>query len=215
MKGPSVAEIDQNRLFDEYDAYYRRTLDEHGATPEGVNWNSARAQENRFDQFVKMLPSDAPFSLNDYGCGYGALADYLSATGREVDYHGFDVSNQMIELARTSTTSSGARFTAQLRDLQPADFTVANGVFTLQLDTPDDVWLEYVLNQIGIIAELSTQGFGFNLLTSYSDVERRRPDLYYADPSFYFDYCKRTFSRNVALLHDYGEWEFTIWVRLP
>ena len=60
----------------------------------------------------------------------------------------------------------------------------------------------------------SRRGFAFNLLTSYSDVDRRRPDLYYADPLAYFDHCKRTFSRNVALLHDYGEWEFTILVRL-
>lgn len=209
-----MAEMDQNRLFDEYDAYYAPALAKYGASPEGVNWNSAEAQENRFDQFVKLLPADAPFSLNDYGCGYGALADYLADAGRQVDYHGFDVSEPMIELARSSTKSPAARFTTQLDDLRPADFTVANGVFTLQLDTPDDAWLDYVLGQIGVIANLSTQGFGFNLLTSYSDPDRRRPDLYYADPTFYFDYCKRTFSRNVALLHDYGEWEFTIWVRL-
>jgi len=40
-----------------------------------------------------------------------------------------------------------------------------------------------------------------------------RPDLYYADPRLYFDYCKRNFSRHVALLHDYGLWEFTVIVR--
>jgi hypothetical protein len=28
-----------------------------------------------------------------------------------------------------------------------------------------------------------------------------------------FDICKRKFSRNVALLHDYGLYEFTILVR--
>jgi hypothetical protein len=40
-----------------------------------------------------------------------------------------------------------------------------------------------------------------------------RPDLYYADPRAIFDHCKRTFSRWVALLHDYGLYEFTILVR--
>jgi len=30
-----------------------------------------------------------------------------------------------------------------------------------------------------------------------------------------FDYCKRTYSRDVALLHDYGLYEFTILVRKP
>ncbi len=53
----------------------------------------------------------------------------------------------------------------------------------------------------------------FNLLTSYSDKDMMRPDLYYGDPLFYFDYCKRNFSQNVALLHDYGLFEFTILVK--
>ena len=51
------------------------------------------------------------------------------------------------------------------------------------------------------------------MLSTYSDVERRRADLYYADPHMVFDYCKRTFSPAVALLHDYPLYEFTILVR--
>jgi hypothetical protein len=53
------------------------------------------------------------------------------------------------------------------------------------------------------------------MLTSYSDSGRmaRRPDLYFADPLFYFDYCKRNFSPDIALLHDYGLYDFTVLVR--
>jgi hypothetical protein len=40
-----------------------------------------------------------------------------------------------------------------------------------------------------------------------------RSDLHYADPGRLFDYCKRRFARNVALLHDYGLYEFTLLVR--
>ena len=43
--------------------------------------------------------------------------------------------------------------------------------------------------------------------------DRMRDDLYYADPGFVFDHCKRRYSRHVALLHDYGLWEFTVLVR--
>ncbi len=56
-------------------------------------------------------------------------------------------------------------------------------------------------------------GFAFNALTSYSDIEFRRDDLYYADPLFWFDYCKTNISKYVALLHDYPEYDFTIIVR--
>jgi hypothetical protein len=47
----------------------------------------------------------------------------------------------------------------------------------------------------------------------YSDPERMRAHLYYADPCRLFDHCKRRYSRHVALLHDYGLYEFTILVR--
>ena len=40
-----------------------------------------------------------------------------------------------------------------------------------------------------------------------------RPDLHYADPLALFDRCKRRYARDVALLHDYGLWEFTLLVR--
>ena len=60
---------------------------------------------------------------------------------------------------------------------------------------------------------LGTKGFAFNMLTSYSDADKMRDDLYYGDPCELFDHCKRSYSRNVALLHDYGLYEFTMLVR--
>jgi hypothetical protein len=62
---------------------------------------------------------------------------------------------------------------------------------------------------------LCSKGFSFNMLTKYSDPERmaERPDLFFGDPLFFFDFCKRNFSRNVALLHDYGVYDYTIIVR--
>ena len=83
----------------------------------------------------------------------------------------------------------------------------------LKLEADEETWTRYVLDQIAKLDALGENGFAFNMLTSYSDAEKRRPDLYYGDPCFFFDHCKRAFSRDVALLHDYGAWEFTIIVR--
>jgi hypothetical protein len=70
------------------------------------------------------------------------------------------------------------------------------------------------MDAIDRMASLSRRGFAFNMLTSYSDPARMRDDLYYGDPCRMFDLCKRKYSRNVALLHDYGIYDFTILVRL-
>jgi hypothetical protein len=59
---------------------------------------------------------------------------------------------------------------------------------------------------------LSRRGFAFNALTSYSDRDKQRDDLYYADPLHWFDHCKKHYSRYVSLLHDYPLFEFTILV---
>jgi hypothetical protein len=94
-----------------------------------------------------------------------------------------------------------------------ADYTVASGMFNVKIQAEDEEWLEYVLSTLRRISELSEKGFAFNVLTKYSDRERMRSDLYYADPLFLFDYCKQHFSGSVALLHDYPLYEFTILVK--
>ena len=93
------------------------------------------------------------------------------------------------------------------------DYTIASGVFNMNLETTDEEWKNYVINTIGTMNKLSKKGFSFNMLTSYSDKEFMRDDLYYADPLFFFDYCKKNFSKNIALLHDYQLYDFTIVVR--
>ena len=84
----------------------------------------------------------------------------------------------------------------------------------MKLTAKNKAWEKLILETLNNMANLCQKGFSFNMLTSYSDRELMREDLYYGDPSYYFDYCKRNFSRNAALLHDYELSDFTILVRL-
>lgn len=193
-------------------AYYGGKLAAHGATPLGVDWRTAESQALRFDQLARVWPPAGALDVVDYGCGYGALADYLHAAGRLGRYVGYDVAPEMT--AAAAARHRDCRFTSHRNEIEPADFAIASGIFNVKLDTPTGVWAEHVLRTIDDVAALATRGFAFNALTSYSDPEKRRADLYYADPCALFDHCKRRFSKHVALLHDYPLWEFTILVRL-
>jgi SAM-dependent methyltransferase len=194
--------------------YYAEKLSAFGATPRGVDWNSAESQALRFNRLLQVLPDAGDVSLNDYGCGYGALFDYLRTTGLSVDYRGFDVSDAMVAAASARHEgATGCSFTFDAQQLSTAEYTVASGIFNVRLDCPVDRWREYVLHTLASIDGLSTRGFAFNLLSTRSDPERRRPDLYYADPVETFELCARRFSARVALLHDYPLYEFTIIVR--
>jgi hypothetical protein len=108
----------------------------------------------------------------------------------------------------------GVTFVGREGELKRADYTVASGIFNVKLDVPTDEWRGYVIETLGTIARLSAKGFAFNALTSYSDTDKMREELYYGDPRFFFDHCKREYSRDVALLHDYGLYEFTTIIRL-
>jgi hypothetical protein len=83
----------------------------------------------------------------------------------------------------------------------------------VRLGENDGDWLKYIEDTLDILNQTSKKGFAFNCLTSYSDEDKKRDYLYYADPCMLFDICKKKYSRNVSLLHDYGLYEFTILVR--
>lgn len=194
--------------------YYSARLAEFGEQPRGVDWNGEEGQVLRFDQLCKIIPADASFSINDLGCGYGALFGYLQAKKRCFTYAGSDISESMIEAARQRYASArNAVFSISSRPEAVADFTVASGIFNVRLDHPDEEWLPYIHNTLDIMDGASSGGFAFNCLTSYSDAEKMRGYLYYADPCKLFDFCKRRYSGHVALLHDYGLYEFTILVK--
>jgi len=194
--------------------YYTGKVREHGPTHYGVDWSSAESQLLRFEQLLKIVEPNGPFSINDYGCGYGALVETLEQRGWSYRYRGFDISADMLAQARgLNTRRPHCSFVGDETELPPADYTVASGILNVKLDVSDEDWKDYVLGVLRALDAVSLRGFAFNALTLYSDPERRRRELYYADPLFFFDHCKRTFSRQVALLHDYGLWEFTMLVR--
>jgi len=206
---------DNDPILEKIDAYYTGKLRDFGPTARGVDWNSEQSQQTRFEQLARLLPGGSDFSVLDYGCGYGAFLDFLDARDCRPYYTGFDVSEAMIDSARSLHPGDDrATFTAQADTLQPADFVVASGIFSVKMNVATEQWERYVLSTIDRMHALSRRGFAFNLLTSYSDAERMRPDLYYAPPGRYFDLCEG-YSRWVALLHDYGLYEFTLVVRKP
>lgn len=202
-------------LLAEVASYYSDKLAEHGETPRGVDWNGEEGQTLRFEQLLRIArdPS-APLSINDLGCGYGALLDHLETRYDVASYLGVDISDDMVRAARERHRNlSHARFIASSEPTALADYGVASGIFNVRLGRDDREWLQHLEATLESLHRTSRKGFAFNCLTSYSDADKKRDYLYYADPCRIFDLCKRRYSPQVALLHDYGLYEFTILVR--
>jgi len=125
--------------------YYAAKLAEYGETPQGVDWNSEESQVLRFEQLNKVIDASLGFSLNDLGCGYGALFDYLQSRYRSFTYNGCDVSGDMIRAAQNRYANNPmARFAVAAKPAETADYGIASGIFNVRLGRNDSEWRDYL-----------------------------------------------------------------------
>lgn len=202
-----------NKIIKGVKEYYTEKIKNNGVGAKGVDWNSKESQYLRFEQLCNVINKDQ-FSIIDYGCGYGELINYIDAKYSKYDYFGFDISDEMLaEAQKLFQANSNVKFSSQLNE-NKTDYVIASGLFNVKLNlATNEEWLAYIIETLNNMNSLSVNGFSFNALTKYSDNDYMKDYLYYSDPLFLFDYCKRNFSKNIALLHDYDLYEFTIIVR--
>ncbi|NQV80447.1 MAG: class I SAM-dependent methyltransferase [Alphaproteobacteria bacterium] len=190
---------------------YSKSLAEHGPAAKGVGWGDTDSHNIRFEKLLQCMGAGPPLrpTFNDLGCGYAALYTYLIERGIAVGrYRGHDISAPMLEEARIRVSAPEVEFVESANLDQAADYAIASGIFNVRFERTEEAWLDFILSSLRNLNEFSTRGFAFNLLTTY--VDYRRDHLYYGDPTFFFDFCKREFSPRVALLHDYPLYEWTI-----
>ncbi|MDF0643541.1 MAG: class I SAM-dependent methyltransferase [Nitrospira sp.] len=189
---------------------YEESLEQHGLKPLGVGWRDEDSHQLRFDKLASVIDASGRASINDLGCGYGALYSYLISRGITVPlFRGYDISEKMLAQAKVLVPHGDFRRSSVLDET--ADYSFASGIFNVRLQEDETKWLGHIERTLDNLFQYSSQGFAFNLLSTY--VDYRESHLYYGDPLYFFDYCKRRYSRRVSLLHDYPLFEWTITVR--
>lgn len=195
-------------------AYYASKLAKFGPTPQGVDWNGAGSHELRHRQFLRLIADNAEASVLDLGCGFGDFLRFLRAEGHRGPFVGYDVAPDMIaEAIRLHGSTSDCQWRIGAEPAETLDFAIASGIFNVKGDVPTETWVGYVQDTVDTLARAGRLGFAFNVLSLSSDPDRRRGDLYYADPGEMLAYCIRRYGRSVALLQDYDLYEFTVVVR--
>lgn len=202
-----------NNILKQVNQYYTSKIKEFGTTPQGVDWNSVESQELRFQVLSNLINEENNFSILDFGCGFGSMFNYFDTKYKSFEYFGFDVSEEMIKAAVEKFSKKEYAKWSTCLAVEKVDYVIASGIFNVKLENTEEDWLNYILETITKIDKSAKKGFAFNVLTKYSDKEYMKENLYYADPLYLFDYCKRNFSKNIALLHDYNIYEFSIIVR--
>jgi SAM-dependent methyltransferase len=195
--------------------YYSSTIERHGPTPLGVDWPNAASQYLRFVQLLKVCDFIKPFSLNDFGCGYGALLEYLAMRHpeAEVTYHGTDISASMIAAARQRwVDKSSATFALGSQCGKMTDYSLASGVFNVRLGHPVADWEAYIESVLRDLRACSRIGFAVNFMLPHDD-KPAEDELYRSRPRRWVVFCRKELGCSVRVLKDYGLREFTLLIR--
>jgi len=196
-------------------AYYSAKIARFGTTPAGVDWTCQATQEMRFVQLLKLCDFSSPFSLNDVGCGYGALIAYLDRRhgDRAVDYLGIDVSAAMVRRARRLWRDRGnAAFALGHASPRIADYAIASGIFNVAQDQPHQHWERFVAASLDDLHRNTRRGFAVNFMKRPSETTARR-GLYTTDTASWARHCATRFNAIAEVRDGYGLMEFTLIVR--
>ena len=182
-ENPTAGTGHHDAMMADVSRYYEARLAEHGETARGVDWNGEDSQTLRFRQLCGIIRGKGDFSINDLGCGYGALYDFLVREYDPFFYTGIDISENMIRAAENRHRGKDRiRFVRAAEPDRTADYGVASGIFNVRLDRSDTAWERFIRKTLDALDRTSRVGFAFNCLTVYSDPDRMRDHLYYADP---------------------------------
>lgn len=198
--------------------YYAQRVRRFGSTPLGVDWSCIASQELRFVQILKVCDFTASLSLNDVGCGYGALVGYLLKRHAEadIDYLGIDLVKSMQNRAsQLWREQRWASFTTDSSIPRIADYCVASGVFNVKLQQSTRDWERFVAATLSGMHHASRMGFAVNFMleNSNSSYNNSCEGLYKSKPEKWAGYCEREFGSSVTLIEGYGQPEFTLLVR--
>jgi SAM-dependent methyltransferase len=212
----TLSEGDLDEVHASTQRYYTERIEQYGPTPWGVDWNCAITQEVRFVQLLQVCEFSAPFSLNDIGCGYGALLSYLRRCHPEtkIDYVGLDLSPAMIRYASMWRDPRHGRFIVGHISPRRADYSVASGIFNVQLDHSLDRWEGFIAKTLADMRATSRRAFAVNFMAPNSS-SQARTQVYRTAPDPWIRFCETKLGSSVDVLADYGLREFTLLVRVP
>ena len=191
-------------------------LDRHGDSFRGAGYTRSPDEPN--DQYAVMLGvvrGNEPAHILDLGCGLAHLADFIAARPAlsHLRYTGLDISEKFIaaasarrgdlDLLRMNLLESDA-------DLGMFDYVVMNGIFNYRGPVSFEAMADYWKQMIGIAFRHACKGIAFNVMSKIVDWER--DDLFHLPFDMMAAHVAANLSRHFTVRHDYGRFEYTVYV---
>jgi len=176
---------------------YTQWIAEHGATVQGLGWNSEGGQRLRWKVLSEVYPLSG-CSILDVGAGFGGFATYLKEQDIPfADYVGIDITRAVVDAA-------SCKYKILISDI--ADAPLSNVVFASGIFGTEGTAAQWrrTINQMWGKA---SNALAFNMLSSLAG----DGPICRLSPAEVFMFC-RELTPWVSLAHNYMPHDFTIYM---
>lgn len=94
-----------------------------------------------------------------------------------------------------------------------AEYSIASGIFNVQLDQPRELWSQFVAATLVDMHKSSKKGFAVNFKRDEKAESSAELGLYRTAPEPWISFCEEKLAASVECLASYGLPEFTLLVR--
>ena len=197
-------------------AHYEACLDKYGDTHRGVDWPDKDDADKRYKVMLEVIRDRKPglVSLLDFGCGASHLYEYIRKHRLDgIQYSGLDLSEKFVALS-SAKFPHNAYYCLDILDADVAlpvfDYVIMNGVFTLKRSLSFEEMFCYLKGVLKKVFQFTKTGLAFNVMSKHVDWER--DDLFHLPFDALADFLTTDLSRHFMVRHDYGLFEYTVYV---
>ncbi len=203
--------------------HYEKCLATHGATHKGVDWPNKEDLYTRYQVMLEIIDYlqkkdkqlQKRFKLLDLGCGYGGLIDFLNTTkiNKQIDYHGIDLSAEMIVAAKQQFPNHSFESKDILVDKlteNSFDIIIMNGLFTEKCSLTTKQMHVFFEDMLIVAYRACTKGMAFNVMSNH--VDWKRDDLFHVAFDKLAQFLCANISRDFIFRSDYKLYEYSCYV---
>ncbi|MFT7399187.1 class I SAM-dependent methyltransferase [Rheinheimera aquimaris] len=194
--------------------HYESCFAKEGDSHKGVDWPNLNDANLRYKIMSELFKGRENIKLLDVGCGLGHYLNYLNThhTSQDIQYTGLDISSVFIDHCQKKYPNS--KFIQHDLLIKPlpfhVDFAVMNGVFTIKNSLTHQAMFNFLKEMLHVIYSSCNIGMAFNLMSKNVDWERE--DLFHVSIDELTAFLSKELSRHIVIRHDYGLYEYTVYV---
>jgi SAM-dependent methyltransferase len=194
--------------------FYEQCFDKHGDNHLGVDWTKGDDVNKRYKVMLEVIrDADKYVSVLDFGCGLSHMYQYILDNSMNIEYEGLDISEKFVGKSKEKYPLITYYQMDLLDDdslLPNFDYIIMNGVFTEKLGLCDVQMFDFLCSLIKIVFKHVQVGMAFNVMSPV--VDWTCDNLFYLSVDKILRFVCLNLSRNVVIRHDYGLYEYTVYV---